>query len=185
MSWQAIGTVTSLFTTVVLAAAAIAALIQIRHMRASNQLTAFLEINRVLNSDEFQAAVAFVVKELPQRLHDEKFVSELTGTNPLDRRTHPEVWLADFWDQLGALVHIGVLEAPLFLASNIYMCPLHWQKLLPVVKLVREEEPLTWIEFEDLARLCESYAKKLALGAPWTIRIEHPSGKLRDSLPSS
>jgi len=173
MSWEALAAIGSLFSGVVLAAAALAAVIQIRHLRAANQLVAFQDINRVLNSDEFQSAVAFVVKDLPNRLRDEKFVKELTGTEPLDRRAHPEVWLGDFWDQIGALIRLGVLESPLFLAANMYMCPIHWQRLLPVATLVRREEPLLWAEFEHLAKLCDQYAKKLAVGAPWTVRVRH------------
>jgi hypothetical protein len=177
MSWEAMSAIGTFVTAFILAAASIAAIVQIKHLRAANQLTAFLEINRVLNSDEFQAAVAFVFKELPNRLRDGEFVKELTGTEPLDRRKHPEIWLGDFWDQLGALIHLGVLEAPLFLATNMYVCPVHWQKLLPVVEFVRRDDPRIWLEFENLAKLCDKYARKLSIGAPWTVRLKHPSAE--------
>ena len=167
----------TLVTAFILAVASIAAVVQIKHLRAANQLAAFLEINRVLNSDEFQAAVAFVFRELPNRLRDEEFRNELTGTDPLDRRKHPEIWLGDFWDQLGALIHLGVLEAPLFLATNMYVCPAHWQRLLPVVELIRRDDPRIWLEFENLAKLCNNYARKLSIGAPWTVRLKHPSAE--------
>ncbi len=177
MSWEAVTATATLVTAFVLAAASIAAIVQIKHLRAANQLNAFLEINRVLNSDEFQAAVAFVFKELPNRLRDEEFVKELTGTDPLDRRQQPEIWLGDLWDQLGALIHLEVLEAPLFLASNMYVCPVHWQRLLPVVEFVRRDDPRIWLEFENLANLCDNYARKLSIGAPWTVRLKHPNAE--------
>jgi len=71
MSWEALTAVVSVASVVVLAAAAIAAVIQIRHLRAGNQLEGFLEVSRELESPELLTARAFVELELADRLKDD------------------------------------------------------------------------------------------------------------------
>ena len=62
----AIGT---LGTFVVIAASAVAALMQLRHMRAGNQIVALNEARETIESPAFQETLLFT-RELPQRLTD-------------------------------------------------------------------------------------------------------------------
>ena len=68
MSPEWLTAVGTLGTFVVIAASAIAALLQLRHMRGSNQIIALNEVRETIESPAFQAAERFVVQELPPRL---------------------------------------------------------------------------------------------------------------------
>ena len=65
--FTAIGT---LGTFVVITVSAIAALMQLRHMRGSNQIIALNELRETMESPAFRAAQNFIARELPQRLQD-------------------------------------------------------------------------------------------------------------------
>src|SRR3981081_265672 len=57
-------------TFVVILFSAIAALVQLRHMRSSNQIAPWRGCRETLESPEFNIAQRFVSYELPQRLRD-------------------------------------------------------------------------------------------------------------------
>lgn len=77
MSLELVNTLASLATFLVIAATGIAALVQLRHMRSSNQITALNELIAVQHSSEYNAARHFVHAELPERLEDPTFRHEL------------------------------------------------------------------------------------------------------------
>jgi hypothetical protein len=64
-------TASSVGTFFVIAATAVAALIQLRHMRGNNQIAAAMAINQVTEGDEFQAARRFIRENLGARLQDD------------------------------------------------------------------------------------------------------------------
>jgi hypothetical protein len=77
MSLEFVNTFATLGTFVVIAATAIAAIVQLRHMRGSNQITALNELRETMETPDFQAASHFVVTELPAKLRDPAFRYEL------------------------------------------------------------------------------------------------------------
>ena len=79
----AIGT---LGTFVVIAASAVAALMQLRHMRGSNAIVALTECREKLESEEFQNARRFIQTELPRLLEQPEIRDRLrtAGVTPLD-----------------------------------------------------------------------------------------------------
>jgi hypothetical protein len=166
MSWEALTAVVSVASVVVLAAAAIAAVIQIRHLRAGNQLEGFLEVSRELESPELLTARAFVELELADRLKDGVYREELvSGTFDLMR--HPEVRIANFWEKMGALIRHGVLDAPLFFDFFAHRCALRWEQLRPVVELMRQRDAFLWVDFEHIAGLCQRYLVSGRRGGSW------------------
>src|ERR671925_3502 len=70
MSPEWLTAVGTIGTFLVIAASAIAALIQLRHMRGNNQIVALTECRETLESPEFREAQRFVSYELPKRLED-------------------------------------------------------------------------------------------------------------------
>ncbi len=54
-------------------ATAVVALIQLRHMRNSNQIVVFTEIRHNMEAREFQEALHFIRYEVPQKLEDPAF----------------------------------------------------------------------------------------------------------------
>ena len=57
MSRELVNTFATLGTFVVIAATAIAAIVQLRHMRGSNQIVALNELREARETPEFQAAL--------------------------------------------------------------------------------------------------------------------------------
>ncbi len=77
MSLELVNTFATLGTFVVIAATAIAAVVQLRHMRGSNQITALNELRETMETPDFQATSHFVGSELPAKLRDPAFRYQL------------------------------------------------------------------------------------------------------------
>jgi len=84
----------SLGTFVVIAVTAIAALVQLRHNRAANQLSGVLEYIKIWETESIQHANRFVQDELPAKLNDPQYRQELFKPF-VDRTRHPELTIAD------------------------------------------------------------------------------------------
>lgn len=77
MSLELVNTLAGLATFLLIAATGIAALVQLRHMRSSNQITALNELIGVQHSAEYKAARHFVHAELSERMKDPQFRHDL------------------------------------------------------------------------------------------------------------
>ena len=146
-------------STAVIAATAIAAFIQIKHLRASNQVEGFNEHFRELFSTTLTESVAFIEGELQERLKDETFRRELS-TGGSNWQRHPELRIGAFWEKTGTLLQHGWLDKELFLDYAGDVCPRHWLLLSEVCRLRREREPLIWERFEYLVKECERYKER-------------------------
>jgi hypothetical protein len=73
MSLELINTFFTFGTFVVIAATAIAAVVQLRHARSSNHIAALNELRETTEVPEFQAALYFVQGELSAKLQDPAF----------------------------------------------------------------------------------------------------------------
>ena len=70
MSAEWVTAIATLGTFIVIAASAVAALMQLRHMRGSNQIVALTECRETMESETFQNAREFVLMVLPELLKD-------------------------------------------------------------------------------------------------------------------
>jgi hypothetical protein len=66
MTPEWISAIASIVTMVVIGASAIAALLQLRHMRSSNQIELIANWTEVMEAANFQAALSFVFNDLPK-----------------------------------------------------------------------------------------------------------------------
>jgi len=138
-------------TCVVIAATAIAALIQLRHLRASNQLAGMIEINRMWQDPQMQAWFNFVRDDLPAKLQDPEFCAGLRGDR-IDRRVHVELYVADYWEQIGGYVKHGLIDERSLLDLGNDQIVGFWEILWPVTALRRERSgPAIYENFEYLA----------------------------------
>src|SRR5436305_12465764 len=97
----------SIATFLVIAATAIAAFIQLRHIHGANQLAGLLHLTETWRSDAFQSANTFIRDELAGRLRDPAFRRQLLRADP-DRRSHPELYIADMLEQTGSYIKYGM-----------------------------------------------------------------------------
>ena len=137
MSWEAISAATALLTLLVIAATAVAAIIQLRHMRAGNTISGFIGVMDRWASAEGRALQNYVLGgELEQRLQEPAYRAELASGRP-DRLKHPEVAYLDFWESVGMFVKLDYFPEAAMFESGGPIAIMAWEKLKPVIALIR------------------------------------------------
>jgi hypothetical protein len=127
----------SLGTLLVIGASAVAALIQLRHLRASNQLEALLNLEREFHGAELQESFRFVQAALHAKMQERSFRSELERIGFIDTRAHPEMNVLNWFNEMGALLKNDVVEEPTFMELFGRLAVQYWEILAPAVAIVR------------------------------------------------
>lgn len=104
----AIGT---LATFIVIAASAIAALMQLRHTRSSNQIHALNELRETLESADFREARRFVYYDLPKLYEKPDFREKLLKPGPIDPDCSSMAIVGNLFENTGTLVKYGMIDA--------------------------------------------------------------------------
>jgi hypothetical protein len=138
-------------TFIVIAATAIAAVIQLRHMRAGNQLNALLTLMQMWDSREMQRHNHYVRTELQEKIKDPAFLKTFElGYMP--RADHPELLVADFWEQIGTFMKYGLIDERSWLDIASAQIIRAWHDLEPVMVTARRRTgPAAFENFEYLA----------------------------------
>jgi hypothetical protein len=84
MSLELVNTLATFGTFLVIAATAIAAIVQLRHARSSNHIAALNELRETRETPNFQAANQFVSGQLAAKLQDPAF-RYATNASPTPR----------------------------------------------------------------------------------------------------
>lgn len=163
MSLELWSTVASVGTFAVIAATAITAVVQLRHIRRANQLAGLQNAFNMLMSPDVRELVNYVRHDLAERMNDPAFRTGLRET-PVDRRQHPEFYLCDMYNHIGAFVRNGLIDERVYLQTEWYNVNLYWKLLRDVVREGRQARPFIFENFEWLA----------ARAHRWF--IEHPHG---------
>ena len=150
MSVEIVNVMVSAATLVVVAAAATAALIQLRHLRTSNQLTALLGIMNQWNLPAIQAALR-ELKQVPSKMQDPAYVAMLRAPNSVDRASHPEFLALDLWEQIGTFSKHGLINESILLDIISAQVGSAWMLAQPVIAVLRESRGLS--AFENLEYL--------------------------------
>ncbi|MDQ6823904.1 MAG: hypothetical protein M3007_00375, partial [Candidatus Eremiobacteraeota bacterium] len=152
MSWEALTAISTFATFLVIAASAFAALRQLCHMNAGNQISAALALMDKWSSNEYAKAIEYVFGgELDQRLSDPQYRRELMQF-PISRLKHPEFAIISYWEQVGSLVKLGFISEDAFMDLASLVCIIAWEKLHPVIAIMRRRRgPQVMDNFEYLA----------------------------------
>jgi hypothetical protein len=143
-------TAASIGTFVVIAATALAAFVQLRHLRRSNQLAGLQSTFDMLLDPSVRELVNYVRHDLGDRMEEERFRASLLEI-PIDRREHPELYLCDMYNHVGAFVRNGLIDERIYLQAEWYNVNLYWGLLRDVVAQVRTNRPYLFQNFEWLA----------------------------------
>jgi hypothetical protein len=158
-------------TFVVILGSVIAALIQLRHIRAGNQLEALLSLQREFRAPELQAALTYVQEQLPQRLEDPAYRQELERIGYVDPAAHPEMVACNWLNVMGTLVARGYVSEDAFMDLFARLIVYCWGQVAPAIAIMRRTRGEgQYHDFEYLA----------ARGAAWLKR--HPHGTLPHSF---
>jgi hypothetical protein len=148
-------------TFVVIAVTAVAASVQLRHLRSSNQLIALTTVLADWRQPQLQAWFTYVRTELPERLRDDRFIAELKGAQHLDRVRHPEVALCDYFEQLGCYVKYSLIDKASLIDFFGGPILVSWLSLLPFVDVLRKARGEDLYEnYEYLATECLLWIKR-------------------------
>jgi uncharacterized protein DUF4760 len=147
-------------TFLVIAASAAAALVQLRHMRGSNQIVALTECRETLESPEFRAAQRFVSYELPKRLKD-PVEAHNAAQLPFAGEYEAIATVANFFESMGLFVKTGIIDKRIACDFWSYVVLRNWHALLPITTYVREQidQQALWENFEYMAALSAAYQR--------------------------
>lgn len=164
MSLEVLSTGAAIGTFVVIAATAIAALVQLRHMRSSNQIAALTDVRETLESERFTQARRFISEQMPRLISTPAGRSQLAAPPPMPRELESIRMLANFFENLGAFVRHGIIDATLAceLWNSVVLDT--WEQLEPVVVIRRHRNAGLWENFEYLAVLSDNYIRRHPLG---------------------
>ncbi|MDQ6931625.1 MAG: hypothetical protein M3160_00455 [Candidatus Eremiobacteraeota bacterium] len=162
MSLEILSTLASFATFVVIAATAIAAIVQLRHTRGSNQIAAITELRETMESAEFQATQNFVMSALRKTLEDPVFRYQILNRPARTSENQTLIGrittVGNYYDGIGVLVKAGFVDRGLTLecfADNI--CDA-WDMLAPVEAIFRRGGNVRgWANFEYLTVLAQDW----------------------------
>lgn len=168
MSLELINTVAALVTVSIVAATAIAALVQLRHLRAANQIHALIGVGEKLDSHEFAEAMATMNGGLEAALADAEFrdyeISIRRRLPPprVDSRYaemhHACVLIGNTFELMGSLVRYGIIDEAIFVDQYCGITLGAWKRLAAFTAFGRESgDPNGWEYFEYLAVLSEDW----------------------------
>lgn len=145
-AWAAVGTI------LVIGASAVAALIQLRHMRAGNQLDALLSLERDFRAPELQASLRYMQERLAQRMEDPQYRADLAAIGFIDTGVHPELIVCNWFNEIGALLKHRLVTEDTFMDLFARLIVFCWKNLSPVVAVMRRARgDYQYHDFEYLA----------------------------------
>ena len=172
MSLELVSAIAAAGTFIVIAASAVAALVQLRHMRSSNQIIALNEFRETLESREINEAQRFVSYVLPERLRDPQERIKIT-TLPFSDEYVQIGLVANFFENMGEFVRHGIVDPEIACDLWAFVVLRNWKALAPLITYMREVvgAPALWTNFEYLAVLSGRYGD------------EHPNGVYPPGFP--
>jgi hypothetical protein len=164
MSAEWVTAIATAGTFAVIAASAIAALMQLRHMRSGNQIAAYNECRETMESAEFRQALQFIRTELPERLKDPALCEEIVRAGLPNEYAGIRL-VANLFESMGIFVQTGMMEKRIAceLWSGIVLQT--WRVLRPVTSTIRSQvSPGIWINFEYMAAVSAQFVKEYPAG---------------------
>ncbi len=161
MTWEIVSAIGSLLAGVVLLVASIAAVLQLRHLRLSNQMTAYFHVMERLYSPEFVEARQSLES---LDLRDPATLDSIIAENSLENH-HVRI-IGNLFQSVARLMNFGVLDEDLFnpiaaLAAST------WKSLRPFAYEYRKRHGMPlWGDMEYLTFRYATGRSKFTL-RPW------------------
>jgi len=162
MSLELVNTLATFGTFVVIAATAIAAVIQLRHARSSNQIAALNELRETMETPDFQAARHFLVTDLPLKIRDPVFRYQFAERSARTDEMRPAIGSVmaqgNFYESLGVLVRAGLVDRDLALEMWSGVVIEAWERIAPLTSIIRRRMGSSvWENFEYLTVTSEDW----------------------------
>lgn len=161
MSLELVSTIAAVGTFLVIAATAVAALVQLRHMRISNQINALTEYRQTILSPEFFAARRFLQERLPELAKEPSFLQRLAKPVLDDELQRPINLVGNFFENIGAFVKYGIVDRRIACDLWSGVVVQTWKALLPVTLVRRNHlSAALWENFEYLAVISQDFMEQ-------------------------
>ena len=182
VSLESLSTVATVFTAVVIGATAVAALIQLRHLRTGNDIAAMLSIGEHFSSSEFKHAEEMVVHKLSPAMSDSAFREYVLAfvRDPAPREVEhgyvelrrSAVLIGNVYEELGILVKAGIVDKKLFLDRYCTVIIRSWNRLLDFTAFIRDvqNDRGIWENFEYITVLAEDWLRAHQTSYPHGVR---------------
>ena len=174
MPFEVINTVAAVGTFLVIAATAIAAVVQLRHLRASNQLEGLLSALGRIEDDDFNAWLTETHARLPELMKDPAFRDQVQD-GKVDRNA-PWLKLGNSYDAVGNLLKSRLLPEEAFLDNAAIRIIMAWEMVRPFTAVLRRNlGPGLWENFEYLYIRSKAFEARHPYG-------NYPPNERRDVL---
>lgn len=162
MSAEWVTALGTLGTFVVILASAVAALMQLRHMRSGNAISLLTAYNSEFDSLEFQMAFAYVRSELPDLIKNDAVIDDLMRAPPFVGDYAKIRTIANFFEDMGAFVLSNLLDEQIVCTLYSENVTSAWTSISPIAALLRHKigSPAIWENFEYLARRATEFIEK-------------------------
>lgn len=151
MDAATIGILLSAATLMVVAAASVAAIVQLNYLRAGNHLNALLEILNQWNLPAVQAALS-ELRGVPRKVNDPQYLAALRTPGALERAKYPEFLALDLWEQIGTFCKYRLIDEKIVLDITSSQVLAAWRSAEPAIAIVREHAgPSAFENIEYLA----------------------------------
>jgi hypothetical protein len=162
MSLELANTLATFGTFVVIAATAIAAIVQLRHARGSNHIAALNELRETMETPDFRAAYDFVTTGLSVKLQDPVFRHHVAARSARTDETRPFIGMVtvvgNFYEGMGVLVRTGLVEKELVLQMFSEQLTGAWERIAPVTAIFRRGSgPSIYENFEYLTVVAQDW----------------------------
>jgi hypothetical protein len=129
-------TLASVGTFVVIAATAIAALIQLRHMRGTNQIATMARFETIEAEPDVRDSTRFILLELVDRMKDPAF-RKLFEKGALQGEARRIIPAAQLYEQMGNYVHHGFIDADFVLDQYAGTINGLWDRMTAAMPYIR------------------------------------------------
>ena len=165
MTPETLSAVASVGTFVVIAATALAAVVQLRHMQAGNQLTGLLNVLSRVEDPTFNEWIDDARVQIAEKMPDPKYRQTIFDES-FERRDNAWLNLCNSYEWVGSLIkHKLIPEEPFM---DVYSARLlsAWYMLEEIVAIRRRRgDPSLWENFEYLASRAKAWEREHPAGA--------------------
>ena len=147
--WDRLTAIAAFLNVVVIGVGALFAYQQINRLRRQQEAELVQRIFATLNREEFAGALDFVYNGLSSRLAEVAYVREI-AEGRATAASHREFVVMHFFNGLGVLVHTKMVSEYPVVPIIASPCLRAWERLAPVVELLRRRYPHAYTPFQSL-----------------------------------
>ena len=182
--WSTLATIT---TTLIIGATAIAAIVQLRHLRAGNQIAGQLALRQVLLGDDFMTAMGRTRSEIPALLKEPEFCefvrtfhlpSASEGPARYETAYAAALTVGRNLENVGNMIRNGLTDKRIFIEQYANLVEMAWESTEPLLRMRREAtgRDTAWEDFEYLTVLAREWTSQVRTCYPKDVaRILPPS----------